>query len=170
MIYEVNDVPRQTPPNTSPMNIEQRRHIRFSLDIPAVRYTKYGEAVETVISQISVGGCLAEWDESVYVGDEFRILLQLPNKNFLPLICKAIYKFADNGIGTKFIDITQFEQELLARVISYTLGRQGLPLQVDPFAMPKASIRSQSPRLTDERRQKDEILDDILSANDILQL
>ena len=152
------------------MGIEHRRHIRFSLDIPAVRYTKYGEAVETMISQISVGGCLAEWDDNVYVGDEFRMLIQLPNKNFLPLICKAIYKFADNGIGTKFLDITQFEQELLAEIISHTLGKEGLPLQVSPFALPKITPKNQVPQITDSRRQKDEMLEEILSAGDILQL
>jgi hypothetical protein len=145
------------------MGIEQRRHIRFSLDIPAIRFTKYGEAVETMISQISIGGCLAEWDENVYVGDEFRLLVQLPNKNFLPLICKAVYKFADNGIGSKFIDITQFEQELLSKIISKTLADQGLPLQVDPFSLPKMSARIQVPEATVSRREKDEILDEILS-------
>ncbi len=151
------------------MGIELRRHIRFSLEIPAIRYTKYGEAVETIISQISVGGCLAEWDENVYVGDEFRLLLQLPNKNFLPLFCKAMYKFEDNGIGTKFLDITQFEQELLAKIISHTLEKQGLPLQIDPFALPKTSIKSLIPELTDSRRRKDEIIEDILSAGENLQ-
>jgi len=146
------------------MGIEQRRHIRFSLDIPAVRYTKYGEAVETMISQISIGGCLAEWDENVYVGDEFRLLLQLPNKNYLPLACKAMYKFADNGIGTKFLDITQFEQELLAKIISHTLEKQGLPLQVDPFALPKIPAKSSVPKITDSRQQKDEMLEEIFSV------
>ena len=145
------------------MGIEQRRHIRFSLDIPAVRYTKYGEAVETMITQISVGGCLAEWDENVYVGDEFRLLLQLPNKNFLPLACKAMYKFADNGIGAKFSGITQFEQELLARIISHALEKQGLPLQVDPFALPKIPAQRPVPKITDSRRQKDELLEEIFS-------
>ncbi len=97
------------------MSIEQRQHIRFSLDIPAIRFTKYGEAVETTIGQISIGGCLTEWDENVFVGDEFRLLIQLPNKNFLPLMCKALYRFVDNGIGTKFLNITHFEQELISR-------------------------------------------------------
>ncbi len=146
------------------MGIEQRRHIRFSLDIPAIRYTRYGEAMETMISQISIGGCLAEWDENVYVGDEFRLLIGLPNKNFLPLSCKAMYKFADNGIGTKFIDISQFEQELLAKIISHTLEKQGLPLQVDPFALPKMPAKKQVPQLTDSRQQKDELLEEIFSV------
>jgi hypothetical protein len=151
------------------MGIEHRRHIRFSLDIPAVRYTRYGEAVETMISQISIGGCLAEWDENVYVGDEFRLLLQLPNKNYLPLTCKALYKFADNGIGTKFLDITQFEQELLAKVITKSLEKQGLPLQVDPFAQPKIPVKISTPKITDSRQKKDEILEEILSAGGKLQ-
>ena len=145
------------------MGIEQRRHIRFSLDIPAVRYTRYGEAVETTISQISVGGCLTEWDENVYTGDEFRLLVQLPNRNFLPLVCKAMYQFDDNGIGAKFSDITQFEQDLLAKIISHTLSKQGLPLQVDPFALPKMPAQKQVPKITNSRRQKDELLEEIFS-------
>lgn len=165
MIYEVHDKPRITPTlDISRMGIEQRRHIRFSLDIPAIRYTKYGEAVETMISQISIGGCLAEWDENVYVGDEFRLLIALPNRNFLPLSCKAMYKFTDNGIGTKFVDISQFEQELLAKIISHTLEKQGLPLQVDPFALPKMAVKNQVPKITDSRQQKDELLEEIFSV------
>ena len=146
------------------MGIEQRRHIRFSLDLPAIRFTKYGEAIETVISQVSIGGCLAEWDENVYVGDEFRLFLQLPNKNYLPLTCKAMYKFTDNGIGTRFMDITHFEQELVAEIISHQLEKQGLPLQVDPFALPKTSVKPQVPTITDYRRQKEQMLDEVLST------
>lgn len=151
------------------MGIEHRRHIRFSLDIPAIRYTKYGEAVDTVISQISIGGCLAEWDENVYVGDEFRLLLQLPNRNYLPLTCKALYKFADNGIGTKFVDITQFEQELLAKIISQTLEKEGLPLQIDPFALPRNTVKNEIPKITDVRQQKDEMLEEILATGNKMQ-
>jgi len=145
------------------MPIEKRRHIRFSLDIPAIRYTRYGEALETVLNQISISGCLAEWDENVYVGEEFRLLVQLPNKNFLPLKGKALYRFADNGIGTKFLDITQFEQELLSRIISHNLEEQGLPLLIDPFAQPKDFNKNKFPTLTDNRRRREEILEDILS-------
>jgi hypothetical protein len=151
------------------MGIEHRRHIRFSLDIPAIRYTKYGEAIDTVISQISIGGCLAEWDENVYVGDEFRLLLQLPNRNYLPLTCKALYKFADNGIGTKFVDITQFEQELLAKIISQTLEKEGLPLQIDPFALPRNAVKNEVPKITDVRQQKDEMLEEILATGNKMQ-
>ena len=144
------------------MSIEQRRHVRFSLDIPAIRYTKQGEAVQTQITQISLGGCLAEWDDSVYIGDEFRMLVQLPNRNYLPLACKAIYKFAEGGIGAKFTDITLFEQELLAKIISHTLAEHGLPLQIDPFAQPGKIIANNVPKLTDLRREKDEMLAKIL--------
>lgn len=153
------------------MSTEQRRHVRFSLDIPAVRYTKYGEATDVVVNQISIGGCLTEWDENVYVGDEFRLLIQLPNKNFLPLNCKVLYKFEGNGNGAKFLAITQFEQELLSKIISRSLEQQGLPTHVDPFAQPKKLFnKNEIPKSTDSRQQKEEILDEILSGSDRFQI
>jgi hypothetical protein len=153
------------------MSIEQRQHVRFSLDIPAIRYTKYGEASEILLSQISIGGCLTEWDENVYLGDEFRLLIRLPNKNFLPLTCKVLYKFEGNGIGAQFLSITQFEQELLSKVISQSLENLGLPTNVNPFAEPKkSSNKNETPKITDSRRQKEDVLDEILSANDHFQI
>ena len=147
------------------MSIEKRRFIRFSLDVPAIRCTNYGEKIETILHQISIGGCLAEWDENILVGEEFRLLIQLPNGNWLPLSCKALYRFADNGIGVKFVNITQFEQELVSKIISQNLEVQGLPLQVDPFGMPVTYVepKTKPPRITDLRQQKDDILEDILS-------
>ena len=145
------------------MSIEKRQFIRFSLDIPAIRFTGYGEAVDILLHQISVGGCLAEWDENVLVGDEFRLLIRIPNQNFLPLWCKALYRFADNGIGVKFLEITQFEQELISQTISQNLEDQGLTLQIDVFGLPPTYIAPKKPKITDARHQADEILENILS-------
>lgn len=147
------------------MSIEKRQYIRFSLDIPAIRFTKYGEAIETMLHQISIGGCLAEWDESILVGDEFRLLIRLPNQNFLPLSCKALYRFADNGIGVKFLEITQFEQELVSQIISQNLEDQGLPLQIDVFGLPTVYVnpKHRKPEITDTRKETDDILEDILN-------
>jgi len=152
------------------MTIEQRRHIRFSLDIPAIRYTKFGDKLDIVIQQISIGGCLTELDENIYTGDEFRLLVQLPNKNYLPLACKAVYRSEDNGIGTKFVDITRFEQELLTTIISQHLSQEGLPLQVDPFAQPLKSYKNNELKITDSRRKKEEMLDKILSGENRFHL
>jgi hypothetical protein len=143
----------------------QRQHIRFSLDIPAVRYTKYGEKQETLLHQISIGGCLAEWDESVFTGDEFRLEIQLQNKNWLPLKCKALYRFENNGIGIRFIDITRFEQELIARIISASLAQEGLPMQIDPFSQPRQFAETAAPRLTDRRREQDQMLERIMASD-----
>lgn len=146
------------------MSIEKRRYIRFSLDIPAIRFNKYGESVETVLHQISIGGCLAEWDENVLVGEEFRLLVQLPNLNWLPLTCKTVYRVPDGGIGATFLNITPFEQQLISRIISNNLRAQGLPVQVDPFGSPTFyEPPAPRPRLTDPRVEADEMLEDILS-------
>lgn len=152
------------------MSIEQRQHIRFSLEIPAFRQVRFGESVETVLHQISIGGCLIEWDDNIFVGDEFRLLARLPNRNFLPLQCRTVYVFPDNAIGVRFLDITQFEQDLIAKIIAHSLKNQGLPEKIDPFALPKQYVdRSANPmpKIVDIRRQKDELIEDILSINDL---
>lgn len=151
------------------MSIEQRRHIRFSLDIPAVRVDENGEKHPVLLHQISIGGCLVSEDNRIFTGDEFRVLLRLPNGNFLPLTCKALYKFTGTGIGAKFLEITEFEQQLLADVISQTLEAEGLPLQVDPFAHPPKQIyqhaATEEEKLADPRLEKEEIVEKILSVD-----
>ena len=149
------------------MSINQRQHIRFSLDIPAICHSKFGEKQETVLHQISIGGCLLEWDENLLTGEVFRLEIQLPNKNWLPLVCKVLYKFEDNGIGAKFIDITNFEQELVGKIIAHHLSQEGMPFQVDPFANPPKFAEEadrRQPKITDSRQQQDEILEKIMSS------
>lgn len=151
------------------MSIEQRRHIRFSLEIPAFRQNRYGEMVETIMHQISIGGCLLEWDENLFVGDEVRLLAQLPNKNYLPLNGRALYIFPNNGIGVRFPDITQFEQELLAKIIAHSLEKKGMPGDINPFAQPRKAFEAKEkviPRIEDPRKIREEILEDILGVFD----
>ena len=112
------------------MSTSQRQHIRFSLDIPARIYTRFGEAQNTTLQQISVGGCFTDWEENIYIGDEFRLEGELPNKNRLPLKCKAVYLFEGTGVGARFIDITQFEQDLVSKIISHRLELEGLPAEL----------------------------------------
>ena len=110
---------------TGPMSIHQRKYTRFSLEIPAVIYTKFGGRQETQLQQISMGGCFTAWEENIYAGDELRLEIELPNGNRLPLACKAIYRFENTGIGLKFVDISQFEQDLVAKIISEKLAFEG---------------------------------------------
>ena len=148
------------------MSIEQRRFIRFSLDIPAFRQMENGERREIVLHQVSVGGCLAAWDDNIYTGEDFRVLLRMANGNFLPLVCKALYKFAGRGIGAKFVEITEFEQQLLAEIISESLEAEGLPLQVDPFAHPPSYLNrkpTEEEKLADPRLEEEEIVEQILT-------
>jgi hypothetical protein len=149
------------------MSINQRQHIRFSLDIPAFIYGKYGERQETRLEQISIGGCFTIWEENIYVGDEFRMEIELPNKNYLPLSCKALYRFEDTGIGVRFLDISEFEQELISKIIANRLDEEGVPLQIDPFTLPPTYVADDpSPRVTDIRQKRDSVLQRIMSADD----
>lgn len=148
------------------MSINQRQHIRFSLDIPAIIYTKFGEKRETRLEQISIGGCFTGWEDDIYVGDEFRMEIELPNKNYLPLHCRALYRFDHAGIGVKFMNICGFEQELISKIIAHKLDLEGVPLQVDPFTLPPSFVTEDpSPRITEIREKRDSILERIMSAD-----
>ena len=147
------------------MTIAQRQHIRFSLDVPARIYDRYGHARPTKLQQISVGGCFTEWEEEVIVGEEFRMEIPLPDDNFLPLACKAVYRFDHTGIGVKFVDITQFEQELISKIIAHRLDEEGVPLQIDPFNQPpKFSGEEPSLKVVDIRQKRDLILERLMTS------
>ena len=148
------------------MSINQRNHVRFSLDVPATIITRYGEKQETLLQQISIGGCFTGWEENIYTGDEFRLEIALPNGNRLPLQCKAIYRFDDTGIGVKFTDVSQFEQELISKIIEHRLDQEGVPVDRSPFERPHKFVQDDDqPRITDRRRDREEILEQIMSGD-----
>ena len=146
------------------MSISNRKHVRFSLDIPATIVTRHGERQETVLQQISIGGCFTGWEENIFPGDEFRVEIELPNRNFLPLRCKAVYRFDNTGLGVKFVDITQFEQELLSKIIAHRMENEGLPLPVSPFEQPATYFdKNAQPQIKTVREQQEEMLEDVMS-------
>lgn len=148
------------------MSIPQRQYIRFSLDLRVRIYDNYGQRREAGLTQVSIGGCFIDWDDEILVGDEFRMEMPLPDGNFLPLACKAIYRFEDMGIGIKFLDISQFEQQFISKIIEKRLEDEGVPLQIDPFNVPPRFINEEpSPRVIDIRQKRDLILERIMSAD-----
>lgn len=148
------------------MSINQRQHIRFSLDIPAIIYTKFGEKQETLLQQISIGGCFTGWEENIYIGDEFRMEIELPNKNYLPLSCKALYRFENTGLGVRFIDICEFEQSLISKIIVHKLDKEGVPLQVDPFVVPPTYVAEDpSPQIENIRAKRDALLENLMASD-----
>lgn len=149
------------------MSIEQRKHTRFSLEIPAVIFTKYGERQETMLQQISIGGCFTSWEENIFAGDEFRIEIELPNKNWLPLACKAVYRFENTGVGVKFTDISEFEQSLISKIISEKLRAEGLPMAIDPFSVPTGTSAGRTETtIGEDRLKREEMLEQIMSGDE----
>ena len=147
------------------MSINQRRHVRFSLDIPAVLITKYGERQHTLLQQISIGGCFTDWEENIYAGDEFRLEIELPNKNRLPLSCKAVYRFEDTGIGVKFLNLSEFEQSLISKIIADRMDAEGVPLSVSPFDEPTRFTASDpEPRMSSARERQDALLGELMAS------
>jgi hypothetical protein len=122
-------------PTTSQMSSESRRYIRFSLSLQARRLQSDEKYIPISINQIGIGGCLIDWDERVNVGDSVRVELLLQNRNWLPLDCKILYRMPGAALGVKFQNITKFEQELIAKLISVNLAENGLPYE-NPFATP----------------------------------
>ncbi len=148
------------------MSINQRKHVRFSLDIPATLITKHGVKQQTLLQQISIGGCFTDWEENIYAGDEFRLEVELPNKNRLPLSCKAVYRFEDTGIGVKFLNMSQFEQELISNIIAHRMDAEGVPLSVSPFEEPSGfDAADKEPRLSTPREQREEMLSEAMSSD-----
>lgn len=120
-----------------------------------------------MLQQISIGGCFMGWDAEILIGDEFRMEIELPNKNYLPLQCRALYRVEHTGIGVKFLDITQFEQDLISKVIANRLELEGVPLQIDPFTLPPTFIGDEpSPRIMDIRAKRDAVLQKIMAGGD----
>ena len=148
------------------MSISQRKHIRFSLDIPATIVTRNGEKQETVLQQISIGGCFTGWEENIFSGDEFRLEIELPNHNRLPLRCKAVYRVEDTGLGVKFLDISEFEQELVSKIIAHRMEGEGVPLPVSPFDEPSSVFDESGPRPTSTREKHEQMLDSIMSGEE----
>lgn len=148
------------------MAIEQRRHTRFSLEIPGVIIFRYGDRQESMLQQISIGGCFTGWEENIFPGDEFRLEIGLPNGNKLPLACKAVYRFENTGVGVKFTDISEFEQELVALIITEKLKSEGLPMHIDPFTQPSISTSTPSTLPSgDERRSREDLLESVMSGD-----
>lgn len=122
-------------PTVPPMSSEHRRYIRFSLSFQARKPLEKEQFIPVKISQISIGGCLIDWDERVNVGESVRIELQLSNGNWLPLNCKVLYRMPESALGVKFMEITKFEQELIAKEIEKSLATNNLAYE-SPFATP----------------------------------
>lgn len=94
-----------------------------------------GERVGAVVSDISLGGCFFEglWVEAA--GEAFSVELRMPNGNWLPLECERV-RCEDGGVGVRFTDVTLFQQELLAKVISAAAAKAGVPEKTDLLAAP----------------------------------
>jgi PilZ domain len=125
-------------PITTPVSSETRQYIRFSITLQARRQMLGDRITPVLIKQISIGGCMVEWDENAVIGEKLRIELLLPNGNWLPLIGKVLYRMPENGLGIKFQEITQFEQELLANLIQHQMEKRGMQYE-NPFALPEVS-------------------------------
>jgi len=124
------------------------------------------EQQQVQTQQISVGGCLIDHGEGFYPGDEFRFELELPNGNRVPLTCRVVYCFEDSSVGAKFIDITKFEQDLVAKTISYRLELDGLPLPIDAFEKPpKFADAKVTLKVSTERERLEEKLEEVMTLD-----
>ncbi len=91
-----------------------------SLNIPAFRFTEKGEKVETIVREINLDDFLIMLEENIQPVEDFRLEIQLPDQNWLPLVCKSVERESDADVScAKLIDITDFELELLGHVLEH---------------------------------------------------
>ena len=102
----------------------------------------------------------------IYPGDLFRLEVELPNGNYVPFSCKAIYCLEEVGIGAKFLEATQFEKELLAKVIETKLENEDLPIVCDPMAAPARLFDRADPlRITDDVVIRESMLEEVMAVD-----
>ena len=92
--------------------------------------------------------------------------LRCQTGNRLPVTCKVVYCFDDKGIGAKFVDITKFEQDLIAKTISASLEMDGLPMPVDAFEKPpKFDDAEVSLKVSTKREKFEEKLEEVMALD-----
>ena len=148
------------------MSIAQRQFIRFSLEVPGRLFGPAGDQREVETQQISVGGCLVDRGDGFYPGDEFRLELELPNGNRVPLTCRVVYCFENSCVGGKFVDISKFEQDLVAKTIAYRLELDGLPLPIDAFEQPPTFADEEvTLKVSTDRDRYEEKLEEVMTLD-----
>lgn len=90
-----------------------------SLNIPAFRINEEGEKRETIVQQINIDDFLIELEEKIEADEEFRIEVEMPNKNWLPLTCRVAERPEKEGNNYEMIDLTEFEIDLIGEILSY---------------------------------------------------
>ena len=120
-----------------------------------------------MLQQISIGGCFTGWEENIFGGDEFRLEIELPNGNRLPLACKAVYRFENTGLGVQFLDITEFEQSLIAKIINYKLQAEGLPMYTESMTLRPPDTDKPRSVAAEERLFRENMLEKIMSGDEI---
>ena len=90
-----------------------------SLNIPAFRTTEDGERRETIVQQINIDDFLIELEEKIEPDEEFRIEIEMPNKNWLPLTCRTVERPEKEGNSYEMIDLSEFEIDLIGEILSY---------------------------------------------------
>lgn len=107
---------------------QSQRHQKYEITLFGQRADENGSFVRLRILELSIFGCFIEWFPNVQLGESFRLKIPLANGNALPIQCKVIYRFPNNGIGVKFLDLTQFEQDLIVELIFINLSQKNLLL------------------------------------------
>ncbi|NNE97821.1 MAG: hypothetical protein HKN25_02240 [Pyrinomonadaceae bacterium] len=90
-----------------------------TLNIPAFRVNEEGERCETIVQQINIDEFLIELEENIQPDEEFRIEIQMPNKNWLPLTCRTVERPEKDSNSYEMIDLTEFEIDLIGEIMSH---------------------------------------------------
>lgn len=100
---------------------ERRRYERVGIPLEA-RWEGLAGRHAARISDISLGGCYVETLGQVAEGERINFEIQLPTERWLPLRGEVAHYYPHMGFGLRFFDLTEAEEDVLARLIEYVRG------------------------------------------------
>ena len=104
--------------------IKNRRHPRIPLSLPVILMTPQGP-IKGETSNISVGGALIFYSETIETEGEFQVILKSSGDHELPITCKKVWSdkiVADNSeynaIGLFFTKISSSIQNFIGSLVA----------------------------------------------------
>src|ERR1041385_2822868 len=96
---------------------EQRRETRVPLRLE-IQWNGWENQTPDVTSDVSLSGCYIESLNPVFVGEVLNLGLRLPSNEILQIRCEVRYHQPTIGFGTKFLQLSSSQRDVLEKLIT----------------------------------------------------